>query len=283
MDKFEPIVEFPDNALNAARVYLAVMAYPEMGAGQPDGLGVPFGSALWQYVVWDGRRAKGLRWLRERFGDPELRPPRKRDFEGTLHRGLRRIERRVAAFDIVGNQMITGLLNVHRKAAQFAAAGREQEVYVIQPGAKFAPIRPEFWEKATPSPRAVVRRNLPRWSERFGLNETGASADPKQKEKDLIRRGYLQSRPVLHMVHGLNRICDEIGPTLEGWGERDWLLVLLWNPDAWIWQAIEHAVVWRLLSHLHQMPKLAPEHLVDLVPPKGHEIMPPAWLAAVVR
>lgn len=57
---FEPIVEIPDNPFNAARIYLSVMAYPEQGAGQPGGLGVPFAEALWQYVIWDRRRAKGF-------------------------------------------------------------------------------------------------------------------------------------------------------------------------------------------------------------------------------
>src|SRR3546814_10226311 len=32
---FEPKVEFPDNAFEAARMYLALMAYPELGEGQP--------------------------------------------------------------------------------------------------------------------------------------------------------------------------------------------------------------------------------------------------------
>ncbi len=277
---FEPVVDIPTNPFDAARVYLAVLAYPERGAGQLGGLGISFGAALWQYVVWNARKAKGLRWVREKFRDPQLQPPRKRDFEGALNRGLRRIERRVAAFDIVGNQMLNGFLNAGLKASRLTAAGKRDEAYVIQPGAKFAPIRLELWEEATPSARQIVRRNLDRWSDRFALNDTGRPADPEQKEKDIIRRGFLQSRPVLHMAHGLNRILDEIGPTLQGWDDWDWLLVLLWNPDAWVWQAIENAITWRLLSRFPQMPKLAPEQMIELVPPKEREIMPPAWIKA---
>lgn len=280
---FEPVIEIPENPFDAARVYLSVMAYPERGAGQPDGLGVPFGEALWEYVVWDGRRAKGLRWIRDKFDDPQLQPPRKRDFEGALNRGLLRLERRVAAFDIVANQMVNGLINAGVKAHRLAAAGRQEEAYLIQPGAKFAPIRPELWEAATPSARRIVLRNFDRWSDRFALNKTGRPADPGQKAKDIVRRGFLQSRPVLHMAHGLNRICGEVGTTLEGWDDYDWLLVLLWNPEAWIWQAIEHAMTWRLLSRLRQMPQLAPEQMIELVLPKGREITPPAWIEAVSR
>jgi hypothetical protein len=280
---FDPVIEIPDHPFDAARVYLGVLAYPERGAGQLDGLGVPFGEALWQYVVWNGRQAKGLRWIRDKFGDPNLKPPRKRDFEGALNRGMRRIERRIAAFDVIGNQMVNGFLNAGVRAHRLAAEGRRDEAFLIRPGAKFAPIRPELWEEATPSARRIVRRNLGRWSERFALNDTGPPADPSQKAKDIIRRGFLQSRPVLHMAHGLNRICAEVGPTLEGWDDWDWLLVLLWNPDAWVWEAIRHATIWRLLSGLRQMPQLAPEQMIELVPPKVREITPPAWIQAVGR
>ena len=260
-----------------------MLAYPEHGAGQPGGLGVPFGAALWQYVVWNGRKAKGLRWVRERFGNPALQPPRKRDFEGALNRGLRRVERRLAAFDVVGNQMVNGLINAGLHASRLARAGRADEAYLLQPGAKFAPIRPELLSAATPSPRGIVRRDLPRWSERFGLNETGKPADSMQKEKDIIRRGFLQSRPVLHMAHGLEQIVAEVGPTLTGWDDWDWLLVLLWNSDAWVWQAIEHAVVWRQLARFHYFPQLAPEQMIELIPPKGREITPPAWIEMASR
>ena len=89
---FEPELPFPDNPFNAARLFMAVMAYPERGAGQPpDGLGVRFTEALWNYHVWSGRRAKGLRYIREKFSDPNFQPPVHRDFVGTLERGTRRM------------------------------------------------------------------------------------------------------------------------------------------------------------------------------------------------
>lgn len=100
---FEPQVLFPANAFDAARVFLAVLAYPERGAGQIGGLGILFTEAMWKYYVWTGRKAKGLRHVRERFCDTGFRPPVRREFEGTLERGIRRIGRRTAAYGLVGN------------------------------------------------------------------------------------------------------------------------------------------------------------------------------------
>lgn len=101
-------------------------------------------------------------------------------------------------------------------------------------------------------------------AEKFGLNLTGRSADDAQKTKDLVRRAWLQSRPVLHMAHGFNHIVDEVGPTLDGWEDWDWMLVLLWNPEAWVWRAIETAETWRQRSQFHFTPELAPDQMIAL-------------------
>ena len=236
---FEPEIELPENPFNAARVFLGALAYPERGAGQPGGLGAPFTAALWNYVVWNGRQAKGLRYVREKFGDPAFKPPGKRDFEGTLERGLRRLRRRSTAYSLIGTQMINGFFAVAAEQARLVREGRRDEAFVTLPGANFEPCRPELWTRSTRSPRQTIGRDVDRWAKRFGLNTTGTAADAAQKTKDLVRRAYLQSRPVLHMAHALDRVCDEIGPTLDGWDDWDWLLVLLWNPEAWVWKAIE--------------------------------------------
>ena len=183
---FERTVEIPANPFDAARVYLAVLAYPERGAGLSGGLGVPFAEALWQYVVWDRRRAKGLRDVRCLLADPTFMPPRRRDFEGALNRGRNRLQRRIAAFDIVGNRMINGFLNAGLEARRLAAADRADEAFERAPGSTYAPIKQEVWDRNTPTARRIVHRDLDRWSERFGLNETGRPADAVQKGKDLI-------------------------------------------------------------------------------------------------
>lgn len=273
---FEPEIVFPDNPFDAARVYLGATAYPERGAGQPGGLGVGFSEAMWNYVVWNGRQAKGLRYVREKFGDPAFQPPAKRDFEGALNRGWRRLRRRSAAYSLVGTQMLNGFFGAGREAQKLAAEGREAEVYQLPIGAKVNPFRPELWMRATPSARAIVSRDIDRWAAEFGLNTTGKAADDEQKAKDLVRRAWVQSRPVLHMAHGFNTIVTDIGPTLDGWDDWDWMLVLLWNPEAWVWEAIETAETWRQLSRFHFTPELAPEQMIALSASKIGEIMPPA-------
>lgn len=266
---FEPEIRFPQNPFDAARVFLGALAYPERGAGQPGGLGIAFGEALWRYVVWNGRQAKGLRFVREKFGDPDFRPPSKRDFEGALDRGWRRLRRRSAAYSLVGTQMVNGFLAVRRVAAKLMAEDREDEAFDMRPGAKFNPVRPELWERNTRSARQVVGSDVDRWAKSFGLNVTGAPADRDQKAKDLVRRAYLESRPVLHMAHAINHVVTELGPTFEGWGDWDWLLVLLWNPEAWVWDAIDHAETWRNLSRFHFTPDLSPDQMIALISPKS--------------
>lgn len=265
---FEPQILFPDNPFDAARVFLGAMAYPERGSGQPGGLGAPFTAALWNYVVWNGRQARGLRFVREKFGDPQFKPPAKRDFEGTLGRGARRLRRRSTAYSLVGTQLINGFFSVLADQARLTRDGRRDEAFVTSPDAKFEPCRPELWVRNTRSPRQTIAQDVERWAKRFGLNATGQTADSAQKTKDLVRRAYLQSRPVLHMAHAIEYVCTEIGPKLEGWDDLDWLLVLLWNPEAWVWEAIATANRWRETSQYHFTPALAPTQMIELILPE---------------
>ena len=280
---FEPEIVFPDNPFDAARVYLGAMAYPERGAGQPGGLGIAFTEAIWNYVVWNARQAKGLRYVRDRFGDPAFAPPAKRDFEGALNRGWRRLRRRSAAYGMIGTQMINGFFAATAEASRLEVAGRHDEAYQLPKGAKVNPVRPELWIRTMRSARHYVSGDVDRWAKKFGLNVTGKAADDDQKAKDLVRRAWVQSRPVLHMAHGFNCIVTDIGPTLEGWDDWDWLLVLMWHPDKWVWQAIETAETWRRLSQYHFTPELAPDQMIALSARKIGEIMPPAMGAPASR
>lgn len=271
---FEPEIVFPANPFDAARTYLGVMAYPERGAGQPGGLGVAFGEALWSYAVWYDRKARGLRHVREKIGDPGFTTPKKREFEGALNRGMRRVDRRIAALELVGTQFLNGFFAARGDAARLVAEGRPEAAFVAT-GKGFGPIRPEIWSRATPSPRKVVRSQLGLWADRFSLNETGAPADPTQKEKDIIRRGFLQSRPVLHMAHGLNEIYSERGPKLAGWDKHDPLLVLLWTADLWVWDAIDTAEQWRFFSRFQHAPGIDSTQMIVVTRPEKCEITHP--------
>ena len=273
---FEPELPFPDNPFNAARLFMAVMAYPERGAGQPpDGLGVRFTEALWNYHVWSGRRAKGLRYIREKFSDPNFQPPVHRDFVGTLERGTRRMRRRTVAYSLFGTQLMRNFLDVLEESARLTREGLQEEAHIIIPGALAQPARPELWGRTRRSPLQIVEADVERWAKRFGLNATGRAADQRQKAKDLVRRAYLQSRPVMHMTHAFNQVCTEIGPKLEGWGDHDFILVLLWHPEAWVWNAIEMAETWRIGARHHFVPDYDPALMIKLLlPEKMRDIAP---------
>lgn len=260
---FEPEIILPDNPLDAARTFLGVLAYPERNAGQPGQLGSEFTAALWNYLVWNGRKEKGLQWIREKFGDEAFRPPQKREFEGALNRGFRRIKRRAVANALLGTQFIRGFFEVGRQVSRLVAEGRADEAYV-NPGAAVSSIHPTLWEENIPSVRSIIRSNLASWSNRFELNKTGVSASEEQRITDIYRRAYLPSRPVLHMAFAFDQVLSDIGPTLDGWDDWDYMLVLLWHPEKWIWQAIENANSWQAASKFHFTPDLEPGHMVIL-------------------
>lgn len=273
---FEARISFPANAFDAARMYLALMAYPEEGAGRPGERGCRLTEALWEYYVWNWRRARGLREVRETMGDSSFNAPRQRSFEGAIDRGRRRIMRRFAAFDIVGNQMVNAMLNANRAASRLAEAGRADDAFLRAPNGGYSPLRPEIWANAMPSARRVIRSNLPRWSERFDLKETVVTADPEQKVRDLVARGFMQSRPVVHMAHGINQVLADHEDEFYAIGQADWLLVLLWNCETWVWEAIDHAERWRTITGWERMPMLAPHLMVELDSPKACEKLPSA-------
>lgn len=218
-----------------------------------------------------GQKAKGLRFVREKFNEPDFRAPAHREFYGALTRGRRRLGRRAAAYSLMGTQLLNGFFAVRREAAALSAAGRDDEAFVRIPGAKYAPIHPSLWTRNTPSPRGIVNGNLDRWTEGFQLNATGNPADRSQKSKDLVRRAYAESRPALHMAHALNHVLMDVGPKFEGWGEWDPLLVLLWNSNEWIDAAVEDARRWRASAGRGLSIKPEASELIDLIPRKCAE------------
>jgi hypothetical protein len=263
---FEADVTFPHDPYAAACMYFGVMAYPEVGAGQPHGGGSEFAIALQKYQLWATKRARGQSYLREVLDDPKYTAPRRREFEGTLERGRRRVFRRMAAYDIFGTQLINGFFKVRALAAEAVSEGRADEVFHLTPDGQFGPVRPELWDKAAPSPQQILRRTPDRWANKFALNTTANPADARQKAKDLNRRGFQTSIPVLHMAHGLNEAAHNAGPKINGWGERDPLLALILNAELWIWDAVDAAEEWRFLADFTPgFPYLRSDRMVALL------------------
>jgi hypothetical protein len=264
---FEPEIEIPDNDFEAAVIYLAVMAYPELGAGQIGQRGSRFANALVNYCLWSARQSRGLRWLRERRNDESFTAPQKRDFEGLLQRGFRRIRRRTAAYSIFGTQLLTGFFEVGRIGAEAVKTGRPKDAFVSTGQGQFGPTKSEVWQSAMPSIRKVIRANEEKWADRLALNNTGRPSDPDQKVKDLYERAFLSSVPVLHMAHGLETILDEASKSISGWDQREPFSALLMNPEKWVWQALAEAERWRCASRLGIDP-FGPYDQIRLIIPK---------------
>lgn len=274
MFKFEPEIELSDRPYDAAIVFLAVMAYPEQGAGQVGAAGSEFAGSLISYLQWQARHHKGLAQFRREMNDSNCRSPHWAEFRGKMNRGLRRLRRRMACYALHGTRLLDGFFEVGAICAEAERQGRTKEVYHMAPNGKFGITKPEIWAQAIRSARATVSRDVGGWSARFGLNQTGSSASDQQKAKDLIRRAVRQSAPVLHMAHAFEEACRETGPTIGGWGERDPALALLMNSEKWIDQAIVTAEKWRLLSPNQLIADLNPDTMIHLTR-KSLEKMPP--------
>ena len=109
---FEPKIIFPDDPFEAAVMFLAVMAYPERGAGAVGKPGSAFASALVKYCLWYCSKARGLRYMRQARNEPTFVAPKKREFQGALERGMRRIARRDTAYGLFGMQILHGFVAV---------------------------------------------------------------------------------------------------------------------------------------------------------------------------
>jgi hypothetical protein len=245
-------------------MFFGVMGYPELDAGLPGGRGSEFAHALQKYQLWATKRAKGQSFLRETLQDPHFKAPRRREFEGALERGRRRIFRRMAAFDVVGTQLINGFFRVRALASEALREGQPEKAFQMVPDANFGPVRSELWQKAMPSPQQLLRGSPDRWAKKFALNATGEAADPRQKAKDLNRRAFETSIPVLHMAHGLNEAVAKVAGSINGWGKRDPILALVLNAELWLWDAVDAAETWRAMSDFTPMDYLASDRMVEL-------------------
>jgi hypothetical protein len=279
---FEPEIAFPSDPYEAAFVYLGVMAYPERGAGALNQPGSIFANALAQFSIWACSKAKGLRYIRDQKGDPTYVAPKKREFRGAFDRGMRRVERRFAAYDLIGTQLLQGFFEVMRLGGKAIQEGKAHEAYHMHPTGGPSPARAELWEQGTPSIRRIISTAPGHWSRKLSLNRTGPTADRAQKVKDDYERAFLPSVPVLHMAHGFAECAREIGPSINDWDERDPITAMLLNAELWIWEALVRAERWRLLSHhFPGMISLEPSDMVKLIAPAEIPVQDLASLAAV--
>lgn len=262
---FETEIVFPSDPFEAAIIYFAVMAYPEEGAGQLGQHGSHFADSLVKLTLWSARRGRGLAWLRAQKGVSDCVAPKKREFRGTFERGMRRINRRIAAYELLGTQLVRTFFAASRLGAQAMRDGVPERAYHMNPNGGPSPMREELWSKAAPTPRQLIVGSEPHWSERFGIHETGPAADITQKSRDVYRRGFIPSLPVLHLVHGLNLSMEKHGSAIDGWKDREPLTAMLLNFPLWIDEAIGCAEEWRTTSKFLGAFNLAPDKMIRLV------------------
>ncbi|MES1973328.1 MAG: hypothetical protein V4472_12795 [Pseudomonadota bacterium] len=267
---FEPEIVFPDDPFEAAIIYLAVMAYPEQGAGQIGRPGSEFADALVKFTLWAARQGRGLRWMRDERRDPGFTAPRQRDFRGPFQRGMRRIDRRIAAYDVLGTRLLQGFFGVWERGTAAIREGRAEQAYHLHPEGGPSPARAELWDAAMPTSRRTIARAEPHWSARFGLNQTGPAADRASKSRDVYRRGFLPSVPVLHLVHGFTTCADKHGPSIRNWEHRDPITAMLLNFPLWIWEALDIAEQWQAVSGIAGMLDVEPDDMIRIVRSDGN-------------
>ena len=265
--QFEPEVMFPVDPYAAACMYFGVMAYPEWGEGLPGARGEKFANSLRSFSFWATKQTKGVAFLREAFGDRTYQAPQRRQFDGAIQRGIPRVFRRLAAYDVVGTQFINGFFAARRLGARALSEGRGEEVFHTMHDGQLGPARLELWKEAMPTPQQLFSRSLSHWSDKLALNTTGAPADPQQKAKDLDRRAFQTSVPVLHMAHGLSEAAKKASEQIGGWGERNPVLALVMNANLWIWDAVDMAESWRLAMRFPRFDHLKPEKMIELKKP----------------
>src|SRR3546814_14083551 len=123
--------------------------------------------------------------------------------------------------------MVSAMFNANDIAYRMKSAG--EDPFERSHTGGYATLRTDIWQRAMPSARRIIRKNLPGWSESFDLKERVVPADSLQKARDLVARGFVPSRPVIHMVHGYNQILEAHEKDLYALEVEEWLLVKSWK------------------------------------------------------
>src|SRR3546814_4101672 len=77
-------------------------------------------------------------------------PPQRREFDRALEHGRRRIEQRIAAYDLRGEQMLRGFFRAMAFGAQAISDGHPESAFHMNPTAGPSPIRAEVIKASTP-------------------------------------------------------------------------------------------------------------------------------------
>lgn len=240
----EPHVDFSafGAPLDKARLFFAVLAYPELNAGAVAGsAGRRFAEALLEYFLWALRQQYGLAALRERG----LKTAPQEDWARTLRRGGARIRRR---------------LQVQRFWAK-------RGVWVSEHSGMSTPLL-ERLKGQRLSVRKALLRDPDHWHRAFRLDRHRNTRDEESDEliSDL-RAAINESKPVLHMAWQLKersflQAAADTRP-IPAVEKLSWRQAFLRSPE-WIEEAIGAAELWRRHQNPLRPNDLASEELIEL-------------------
>lgn len=222
-------VELPADPYLAAAMFLAVLAYPEPGAGVAGEVGERYAWAL------NIARIRELKSLYPEKVNPTLELPTKKEISGRLSRGARRIMRRLAARDLWAELAVSGAILV-----------------IGQPMAD-APAR---IRRDRDSFRKAVLRDPEGWALRLSLKsvdsqiQSGAGKETIEAEIRNMRKQYKDSMPVIYLVNSLYSVIGAHVPAYKKPKEKENTLhkmidiltyLMLYAPN-WIDKAVDECI-----------------------------------------
>ena len=211
-DGIEEEVFLPsDDPYRAAAMFLAVMAYPGKDEGLLGAPGAKFCNAMLMDLCRQDRRANPQRY----FG---VKLPTQRDIQGDFMRGVRRIQRRLAARELAAHMT-------------WEALGAFTDAPLFNP----TPAR----IRANQKPIATfVSPNLEGWaaafSERYRPPVVGERGELLKK----LRANNLESLPVLHMAQALYNSAPKGILADRSMDLAAVVRELIACAPEWIWQAV---------------------------------------------
>ncbi|WP_312689800.1 hypothetical protein [Brevundimonas nasdae] len=259
---YEPFVDFADNRpFDKARLFFAVLAYPELNAGtDPEGAGQRFTAALLDYYTWALRQQYGLAALRLR--GLSTRP--QEDWARTLRRGGLRIRRRL-------------------QAQRFWA---KRGVW-ISDHSTISPYLLETFNKQRLSIRSAMLRDIEHWHQALRLDRHRPNTNSDQENLiSQIHYALNESKPVFHMAWQLQErswkqalVDDRRIPAAE---KLSWRQAFLRSPE-WIEDAIHGAEIWRRAQNSLRPNDLSAEDMIELRQQFSGELPPTAPVSQATK
>lgn len=254
----EPLVDFADRpAFDKARLFFAVLAYPEKDAGiDPQGAGRRFAIALLDYYTWALRQQYGLSALRKH--GLVTRP--QEDWARTLRRGGLRIRRRL-------------------QAQRFWS---KRGVWISEHSGISSDLLKTFNDQQL-SIRSAILRDIDHWHQALRLDRHRPNcASDREDLVSQIRSAVNESKPVFHMAWQLSErswkqaIADDRSiPAAE---KMSWRQAFLRSPE-WIEDMIHDAEAWRQAQSPLRPNDLSAEDMIELRQHFSGEVPPTANIA----